>query len=566
MADEDDDGILAKLDSVAPMQKFDAFPKLPATYKAQSSGGGLWTILILLVSLLLVMNDVHEYIWGWPDQEFSVDTELAKTMVLNVDMVVAMPCGFLSVDLRDTVGERLHLSNGFRRDGTTFDPMQARALKTWNNRRQFEATEIYSQSRRSRGLFAWFKNPMGGGDKYPPTYNYRPDASACRIYGSVEVKKVTANLHITTLGHGYASHEHTDHSKMNLSHVITEFSFGPYIPNIVQPLDYSFEITHKPFSIFQYFITVVPTTYYASPSRSVRTNQYSVTHYVKHIEHGQGAPGIFYRFDIDPMAVEVHQRSTLFHDFFIRVAGVLGGMWVCAGWAFKVGGKAAEVVTGKKGGDDELLVQEARSSGRKSRWTGGSLNKRSSTQRLGGGWDGDSMSVASPSWSPNPSLASPSIYSPNPYTPSASLSTSLNGGPPPSPYPTGTRTPSGGSQWGGASLAPPSPFPASPFPPLSPSPYSPAPQSATGGGFAASQAAVLTPTSPAPPSSNGGPYTPGGHARRPSMGPGYAPSLRSSSSLNPNSAAGRTISNGSGNGNGSSNGHGPVVDTAKKDD
>lgn len=26
---------------------------------------------------------------------------------------------------------------------------------------------------------------------FPPTYNYRPDGSACRIYGSVEVKKVT---------------------------------------------------------------------------------------------------------------------------------------------------------------------------------------------------------------------------------------------------------------------------------------------------------------------------------------------------------------------------------------
>lgn len=32
---------------------------------------------------------------------------------------------------------------------------------------------------------------------------------------------------------------------MNLSHIITEFSFGPYIPDIVQPLDYSYEKTDK---------------------------------------------------------------------------------------------------------------------------------------------------------------------------------------------------------------------------------------------------------------------------------------------------------------------------------
>lgn len=90
----------------------------------------------------------------------------------------------------------------------------------------------------------------------------------------MEVKKVTGNLHIvrmlpsssptacshlppqTTLGHGYLSWEHTDHARelletiwraqmltspavMNLSHVIHEFSFGPYFPRIVQPLDNS---------------------------------------------------------------------------------------------------------------------------------------------------------------------------------------------------------------------------------------------------------------------------------------------------------------------------------------
>lgn len=48
---------------------------------------------------------------------------------------------------------------------------------------------------------------------YRPTYDKVADGPACRIYGSVKVKKVTANLHITTLGHGYMSFEHTDHSR-----------------------------------------------------------------------------------------------------------------------------------------------------------------------------------------------------------------------------------------------------------------------------------------------------------------------------------------------------------------
>jgi hypothetical protein len=86
------ESILEKLDAVAPIHKFDAFPKVPATYKAKSSGGGFWTAAAILMSLLLILNDVHEFIWGWPDHEFSVDTQVAKTMIINVDMVVNMPC------------------------------------------------------------------------------------------------------------------------------------------------------------------------------------------------------------------------------------------------------------------------------------------------------------------------------------------------------------------------------------------------------------------------------------------------------------------------------------------
>ena len=33
--------------------------------------------------------------------------------------------------------------------------------------------------------------------------------------------------------------------EMNLSHIITEFSFGPFFPEIVQPLDNSYESTDQ---------------------------------------------------------------------------------------------------------------------------------------------------------------------------------------------------------------------------------------------------------------------------------------------------------------------------------
>ena len=97
---------------------------------------------------------------------------------------------------------------------------------------------------------------------------------------------------------------------MNLSHVIHEFSFGPFFPRISQPLDNSAEVTparesfriplvvpvadtfdFTDFHIFQYFVSVVSTTYIDAGRRLLNTNQYSVTDMSRITEHGRGVPG-----------------------------------------------------------------------------------------------------------------------------------------------------------------------------------------------------------------------------------------------------------------------------------
>lgn len=73
-------------------------------------------------------NDLGEFLYGAPDYSFTVDHTVEKDLQLNVDMTVAMPCHcklsmetelirVLSIDLRDAVGDRLHLSDQFVKDG-----------------------------------------------------------------------------------------------------------------------------------------------------------------------------------------------------------------------------------------------------------------------------------------------------------------------------------------------------------------------------------------------------------------------------------------------------------------
>ncbi|KAI0763353.1 endoplasmic reticulum vesicle transporter-domain-containing protein [Trametes elegans] len=463
--------ILDKLDELvpAPLAQFDAFPKVPSTYKTHSESRGFLTLFVAFVAFLLVLNDIGEYIWGWPDYEFGVDTDQSNALDINVDMVVNMPCQYLSVDLRDAVGDRLFLSDGFRRDGTKFDLGQATSLK--EHAEALSARQAVAQSRSSRGFFdVLLRRP---GNRFTPTYNYQPDGSACRVFGTITAKRVTANLHVTTLGHGYASHQHVDHKLMNLSHVITEFSFGPYFPDITQPLDNSLEITQDPFVAYQYFLHVVPTTYIAPRSAPLNTHQYSVTHYTRVLDHHRGTPGIFFKFDLEPMKLTIHQRTTTLVQLFIRCVGVIGGVFVCMGYAVKITGHAVDAVTGADRTNGIVAAESSSVNKFGKRFGTGDLRLRPSNRvvRQGSGWAveggspygsyaGTPVSAAfgSPSPSAHPSPYAPSFpASPNPAPPpgnatyglglatspllgprsAASRPSSMVGGTPGSPFPTG---------------------------------------------------------------------------------------------------------------------------------
>lgn len=146
----------------------------------------------------------------------------------------------LTIDVRDAVGDRLHISDSeFTKDGTTFEIGHAGRLEwvsidclvpfsgaLWLTFFLFvphssvptpdlsvgrtidAAKKVKVPSFRKKN-----KKPARRSSAFKKTDHIVKDGPACRIFGSMEVKKVTGNLHITTLGHGYWSWEHTDHSR-----------------------------------------------------------------------------------------------------------------------------------------------------------------------------------------------------------------------------------------------------------------------------------------------------------------------------------------------------------------
>lgn len=89
-----------------------------------------------------------------------------------------------------------------------------------------------------------------------------------------------------------------------------------------------------------------------------------------------GSPFCFrpHRFDIEPLTLTMKQRTASLTSFLIRLAGIVGGVWVCAGYTLRVGDKAAKTAMKVyKGGDDDEYPEEFTSAYSSSRSRGGRI-------------------------------------------------------------------------------------------------------------------------------------------------------------------------------------------------
>lgn len=68
----------------------------------------------------------------------------------------------------------------------------------------------------------------------------------------------------------------------------------------------------------------------------LNTNQYSVTDYKRSPSAQATFPGLYFKFDIEPLTMTVTKRSVSFVAFLIRITSVLGGAWVCAQLAVRI--------------------------------------------------------------------------------------------------------------------------------------------------------------------------------------------------------------------------------------
>jgi len=312
-------------------------------YQKKSAYGGFLTVAVFIATAVMIWYEVQHYMTLKPTYSFDIDSHVGHMMQVNLELTVNTPSSRLTIDLRDASGDALHFSeDDIVKDPADFKAELRRARK--RSHTKYFNKMLHSQNRGFTRKQRKNKKLVQGGprgkdsgfEKHKSVVDAENEAHACRVYGSINVKKVTGNLHISTYIPTFMASRDRGHDfGIDMSHIIHEFSFGDYFPNIAEPLDSSLEETDDPAAVFQYFLSVIP-THYISKHYTLTTNQYSVNDYKRNRDGAAAFPGLYFKYDIEPLTMTVTKKTSSFVNFIIRMCSVLGGLWICTDLGLRI--------------------------------------------------------------------------------------------------------------------------------------------------------------------------------------------------------------------------------------
>ena len=318
------------------VKEFDAFPKVEDDYQESTARGGTISVISLTLIAILVISEFFYYLSTDVHYKYSVNTDMDSKVLLTVDMTVATPCEYLGADIIDLAGESKTVSGAMKMESAVFKLTEEQIMYLKAKRKLANL--------RLDNVRALIDLPIieGAGREMPGGQGDSGDAlkpDSCRLHGSMDVKRVAANFHVTmgrSIPHPQG-HAHLNvfipKDMLNFSHRIDHLSFGPPVPGAINPLDATLKITHDKYHLFQYYMQVVPTKF-STYHHSVSTNQYSVSERNRTINHqkgSHGAAGVFFKYDMNSMMVEIVEERKPFGQFLVRLCGIIGGIFATSG-------------------------------------------------------------------------------------------------------------------------------------------------------------------------------------------------------------------------------------------
>ncbi|OQV20625.1 Endoplasmic reticulum-Golgi intermediate compartment protein 2 [Hypsibius exemplaris] len=326
-------------DAVKTIAALDVFPKVPSDFKKPTNCGAALTFICAAVCILLIVMEFFHYRQANLEFSYSVDKDHSSKLPVAIDITVAMPCEAIGADIVDLVNEQVDIDVGLNEEPAYF-ALSPEDEHNFQMRRQMNAyiAEEYHALHR----YLWTTGHRSSwADPAPRKLvlrgNTRPDA--CRFYGLVHVNKMAGNFHVLAgkALHGADIHAHisffVSEAESNFSHRIDRLGFGASDYAIINPLDGELKTTKHHSVSYQYNLKVVPTEV-TSRFSTIMTYQYGVQATERILNHSSGVhgiPGIFIKYDINPMQINVSDKPVPILHFLVRVCGVVGGIFATTG-------------------------------------------------------------------------------------------------------------------------------------------------------------------------------------------------------------------------------------------
>jgi len=370
------------------LKLFDFYPKLDDDVPRQKTTfGGAITCICLIITVYLLVSEIYFYTFPIREHSLKVDVTRGSRLPINIDIhFPELVCTDITIDVVDGIDGRPIRDAAYqiikqRLDSKGVPFAEGKALAGSKGIfSKFECTKCELPINRKHSLFYKQKCcntcedlrtfyrlnriPQNSADTEPQCLIEKPvtDDEGCRIYGTLVVQKMKGDFHIlagTSTDEKHDDHVHHVHhinrdtfkriDQFNITHHIHQFSFGDPIDGLLNPLEGE-GILVKGLGVQTYYIQVVPTIYKKN-DYVLETNQYSFTRDYKSINVynlGQIFPGIYFKYDMSPLMIEVDQSSKPFSELVTSICAIGGGMYVAFGLLYNITYKLFYKITNKK--------------------------------------------------------------------------------------------------------------------------------------------------------------------------------------------------------------------------
>lgn len=157
---------------------------MSSSYSIRSNRGGYISILLAVGCVFFIWIQFAEYLGGIEVHQFTVEKNVGRDMMVNIDMTIAMHCDKLSANVVDSSMDRLIASEILNFQKTDFEEALKHSdqirLDDLNLRRE-TLHGVLKRAKRARHFSKRKENSRG---------------QSCRIYGSFPVTKVKGDFHI----------------------------------------------------------------------------------------------------------------------------------------------------------------------------------------------------------------------------------------------------------------------------------------------------------------------------------------------------------------------------------